>query len=153
MNILFRTLKKLFILPYSIFNLIFSRINKKRISVNGERVEYERFSSQKYLISFVVWVLIGYLVFKPLLRYNRIVYACPSNYSHSCSYVEAEFETICDKGGDCLRYYSKIVFSNKKVIKFSYCDMVGIAVYTCYDENSHEAWRLEYLGKNILKKE
>ena len=151
MNLIFKIIKNIILLPYTILNMVLSMFRKNKSSNQDYKLINVRDSNKKYLISFIFWIIPVYFLIKPFIKYNRIVYACPLSYSRPCSYVEAEYESICDKESGCFRYYSKIIFPNKKVIKFSYCDINGIAVYTCYAEDNQESWRLEYLGKNVLK--
>ena len=153
MKFILNFVKNIILLHYTILIKLFSLFYKNKVSIQGNIVIRDNYSNLKYYISFAVWVLLGYFLFGSLIKYNRIVYACPADYSRPCSYVEAEFHTICDKERDCFRYYSKIIFPSKKVIKFSYCDMKGIAVYDCFTEDKQESWRLEYLGKRVLQKD
>jgi len=151
MKFIIDIIKNIIIIPYTILSKAFSIFYKNKTPVQSDVVVNDNNSNLKYYISFAIWVLVGYFLFGSLIKYNRIVYACPADYSRPCSYVEAEFHTICDKVNGCFRYYSKIIFPNRKTIKFSYCDMKGIAVYDCFTEEKQESWRLEYLGRRVLQ--
>ncbi len=151
MKIIIKIVKQIFLLPYTALNTLILVFDKNRASTQISGDAREKNSNLKYFLSLVFWIFIGYLIFKPYIGSNRIVYACPLNYSLPCDSVEAEYKSYCDKSGNCFRDYENITLSNKKIIKFSYCDQKAIAVHTCYSEGDGEAWRLEYRGRNVFK--
>jgi len=149
MNILKNVTNKIILLPYLAINSISSLINRNRTDSD------EGFSSIigdfKYFISIVFWVVIGYFIFRSFLASYREVYACPADYSTRCVYVEGEYKTLCDNGKNCMNYYTKIIFSNKKVINFYYCEEKSKLRQICYAEGTNEAWILDYYGRTVVK--
>ncbi len=150
MNIFLKIIKQIVLLPYTILNTIFSKFTRK--NADTQTAVSNEPPSIKYFISLLVWVMVGYLFFKNELKQNRIVYACPGSFGARCYNVEAEYESTCSKEGNCMYYYTKIYLPGRKTVEFSYCEDKGIASQTCYAKNTNEAWNLDYLGKNVIKK-
>lgn len=104
-----------------------------------------------YLAGVVVMGLALFLILRSQVKRNRKVFACPVNFGASCSNLEAEYESTCFKGEECMYYYTKLILPNKQYVVFDYCEDTGRNIQTCYVKDSDDAWMLEYKGKSVVR--